>query len=372
MSKVVLWYCLSVLAWDFFTTSPADSALVRSSIQMGQRLGTEVVTLSKLAYRNFPQEWHRAGQDFADARDRAAAFFSQLRFAKKEDASQDRASPPLGTDQAEGSPIQSDGHMRPDPSRPKQHAELNGAITDQAVALGDAKILTRAPKRLRPIIRHASSRTGVSTYYLVKTAERESRFNTKARAFTSSAAGLFQFIDQTWLGLVDRYGHKHGLLKEARAIGRNSSGVYVFRDTSQRRHIMNLRYDARISTLMAAELATENRRRLTRSLRRDITDSELYIAHFLGADGAIKLIRTANRAPKASAVKAFPKAARANRSIFYARNGKHRTVAQVVDRLHLRHETKASMEQVFAFVARVFHNLTGERGSRSDKPVLER
>ena len=41
-------------------------------------------------------------------------------------------------------------------------------------------------------IRSASQATGADFDYLVQTAERESAFNARAQASTSSAAGLFQ------------------------------------------------------------------------------------------------------------------------------------------------------------------------------------
>ena len=49
-------------------------------------------------------------------------------------------------------------------------------------------------------IKQAASTTGASFEYLLTTAKMESNFNPKAAASTSSARGLFQFIDQTWLG----------------------------------------------------------------------------------------------------------------------------------------------------------------------------
>ncbi|MEG0819994.1 MAG: transglycosylase SLT domain-containing protein, partial [Brevundimonas sp.] len=51
-------------------------------------------------------------------------------------------------------------------------------------------------------IRRASSTTGVDFDFLMKTARRESAMNPSARAGTSSASGLFQFIEQTWLATV--------------------------------------------------------------------------------------------------------------------------------------------------------------------------
>ena len=60
-------------------------------------------------------------------------------------------------------------------------------------------------------IRQAASETGTDFDYLWRTAKRESGLNPNARASTSSATGLFQFTNQTWLSMVERYGDKYGL-----------------------------------------------------------------------------------------------------------------------------------------------------------------
>src|SRR5258708_23905763 len=56
--------------------------------------------------------------------------------------------------------------------------------------------------RIAGAIKQAASTTGTSFEYLLATAKMESNFNPKASASTSSARGLYQFIDQTWLGTV--------------------------------------------------------------------------------------------------------------------------------------------------------------------------
>ncbi len=48
-------------------------------------------------------------------------------------------------------------------------------------------------------IRDAARTTGASFEYLLTTAQIESNLNPAAQAATSSASGLYQFIDQTWL-----------------------------------------------------------------------------------------------------------------------------------------------------------------------------
>ena len=66
-------------------------------------------------------------------------------------------------------------------------------------------------------LRTASAKTGVGFDYLVKTAQRESNFDPGAKAGTSSATGLFQFTDATWLNMLDRYGDKHGVATEGQS-----------------------------------------------------------------------------------------------------------------------------------------------------------
>jgi len=68
------------------------------------------------------------------------------------------------------------------------------------------------PTRLRVAgaIKQAAVSTGASFEYLLATAKMESNFNPRATATTSSARGLYQFIDQTWLGTVKEAGAQLG------------------------------------------------------------------------------------------------------------------------------------------------------------------
>ncbi|HCK83734.1 MAG TPA: hypothetical protein DHW63_04230, partial [Hyphomonadaceae bacterium] len=70
---------------------------------------------------------------------------------------------------------------------------------------------------VRAAIARASQATGVDFSLLVETARRESALNPHARAGTSSATGLFQFIESTWLDMVRRHGAEHGLGAQANA-----------------------------------------------------------------------------------------------------------------------------------------------------------
>src|SRR5882762_5933191 len=187
------------------------------------------------------------------------------------------------------------------------------------------------PSRLRiaGAIKQAASSTGASFEYLLTTAKMESNFNPKAGASTSSAHGLFQFIDQTWLGTVKEAGSQLGYGKYADAITRDSSGGYSVSDPSARTAVMKLRDDPDAASSMAGVLTQSNSFKLTGKIGRRPTDAELYMAHFMGVGGAGKLISNAEDNPQASAARMFPNAAAANRSIFYDRSGNARSVSQV-------------------------------------------
>jgi hypothetical protein len=201
------------------------------------------------------------------------------------------------------------------------------------------------PSRLRiaTSIKQASSTTGTSFEYLLTTAKMESNFNPKAAATTSSARGLYQFIDQTWLGTVKEAGAQLGYGKYADAISKSSSGTYYVNDPSMRSSIMKLRDDPDAASSMAAVLTQSNSFKLTGKIGRRPTDSELYMAHFMGVGGAAKLISNAEDNPNASAARLFPNAAAANRSIFYEKGtGRARSVSEVYSVLTTRYAAAAN------------------------------
>ena len=176
-------------------------------------------------------------------------------------------------------------------------------------------------------IRRASNATGVDADFLVRTARRESAMNPSARAPTSSAAGLFQFIEQTWLGTVKAHGAKHGYGQYADLIYRGGDGRWRV-EGSARNVVLDLRFDPQAASTMAAELTASNAAYLRGRSGREPGAGDLYAAHFLGPAGAAQLMDALKRQPGSSAVSLFPEAAAANRSIFY-RDGRPATVAEV-------------------------------------------
>jgi len=187
-------------------------------------------------------------------------------------------------------------------------------------------------------IRQAAETIGTSFDYLLATARIESGLNPQAGSSTSSARGLFQFIEQTWLSTMKQAGAALGYGNYAAAITQDASGRYQVQDAGVRSEILKLRNDPTANAEMAGAFTKANAEALGAQLGRPPTESELYIAHFLGVGGAARLITQAASNPGAKAADMFPNAAQANSSIFYDRSGTARTVAQVRDVITARYD----------------------------------
>lgn len=186
-------------------------------------------------------------------------------------------------------------------------------------------------------IREGADKTGVGFDYLLKTAQRESSLEPDAKARTSSATGLFQFIEQTWLSMMRQEGPKQGMANYAGAISEDGSGRLTVADPALREKILQLRTDPHVATVMAGALTQKNAEQLGQALGRHPQAGELYMAHVLGARGASDLIRTAANDPSRAAARDFPDAAAANRSIFYDKAGRARSAQEVYGLLAASH-----------------------------------
>ncbi len=192
------------------------------------------------------------------------------------------------------------------------------------------------PQSLALVLNTAGARNGVDFDYLLQTAIRESSLNPSAKASSSSATGLFQFLDSTWLQVMKEQGPRLGYQKYADAITTNSDGDYVIKDKALRSEVLKLREDPQVAADLAAAFTRSNGAYLEGKFGRMPSPGELYIAHFLGPQGAEKLFNAGLQNPDQVAAKLFPRQAKANHQIFYA--GDHaRTIKEVYRALVAQH-----------------------------------
>lgn len=200
-------------------------------------------------------------------------------------------------------------------------------------------------------IKKASAKTGVDFAYLMEKASAESSFRPDVKAKTSSATGLFQFIEKTWLNMVREHGADYGLSKYADKISADGR----VSDAKTRKEILALRKDPEMAAVMAAEYAADNKAYLESRLKGEVGPVEMYLAHFMGPNGAAGFLSALKKNPMSHAADHFPEAARANRGVFYdQKTGKARTLAAVYD-----------------FFAHKFENSTkGYQGSANESATM--
>jgi len=204
---------------------------------------------------------------------------------------------------------------------------------NQSVASG-------ALARVIGAIKTASQQTGVDFAYLMNKASQESGFRPDVKAKTSSATGLYQFTEQTWLRMVHDNGDKYGVGILASKIEQRPDGTLTVKDPTLRQQILELRKNPEMASSMAAEFAKDNKSYLENEIGGTIGSTELYMAHFLGASGAANFLKAARSNPEAKAASLLPEAAAANRSVFYAANGSPLSVGQIYDRFAAKMEGK--------------------------------
>ena len=194
--------------------------------------------------------------------------------------------------------------------------------------------LAAAPENSQVVgaIKQASARSGVDFSYLMQQASTESSLNPSAKASTSSASGLYQFIDQTWLTEMSQHGAEFGLAKQAAAISTDSSGRAYVSDAAERKDIMALKNDPTVAAEMAAAFTKDNKSYLQSAVGGAIGGTELYLAHFLGAGGAAKFLTAMKASPGTSAASVLPQAADANEPVFYHADGTPRSLGEVYQR----------------------------------------
>lgn len=172
-------------------------------------------------------------------------------------------------------------------------------------------------EQMKPIIIGAAKMAGFDPYVAANVAAVESRFKPRAGAGTSSAKGLYQFVNGTWQEMLRKYGGKYGIAP----------------NTHQ--------FDARANALMGMEYLKENYAYLQKNAKgANITDTSLYASHFLGAYGAKKFLTSPGAANAADIV--GQGAVKANASVFREPTGRRgvygrvRTVAEAMAEIDKR------------------------------------
>jgi hypothetical protein len=175
---------------------------------------------------------------------------------------------------------------------------MNKGVTSPVVI---DKSLATPTEQIDNVLRKVAATKNVQYSMLYALAGSESSFRPGVKASTSNAVGLFQFIPSTWKWLVKKVFPELG---------------YSLQD----------REDPEKAATVAAMYLGRLIRTLKTALGKEPSIGEVYLAYFLGPTGAIKFIRAMNKDPNASAASMFPRAAQANKNVFYE-NGKELSLA---------------------------------------------
>ena len=148
--------------------------------------------------------------------------------------------------------------------------------------------------------------TEVNNNFTSQVIQAESSGDPNAQSKTSSASGLFQITDDTWKGLIDKYGDQEGVRLQDRG-------------------------NPEAEKKMFDRLTEENKQSFMRGFKREPDNTELYAMHFLGAGAGKRLRKLLDKNPDKKAADIFKSAAKSNKSIFYKNKGRgaKRTIKEV-------------------------------------------
>jgi hypothetical protein len=227
------------------------------------------------------------------------------------------------------------GVAGPFPAGPFSSGAFSGSDPDEMLRFGGVRI----PRKLVQTILRAAEATGVDPAYMMALADKESSFIADNKAATSSAEGLFQFVEKTWLEMIRDFGARHGMEFAAASV-ETVDGKLTIPSEPVREWVLGLRRNPYLSAVMAAEMLKRDKAKTERRIGRTLDRSELYLMHFLGAESAAKLLELVSGKPKQSAPKVFPAAARANKTLFFAqevvkqkKKTRHLTVSEVYGKI---------------------------------------
>ncbi len=178
----------------------------------------------------------------------------------------------------------------------------------------------------------ATRSTGADPVLLRAIAWQESRFSHRAGNRQSTARGLMQFTEATWLEVVRDFGARHGLAREAASLSTDArTGAITTRRPRDLRHVLALRFNPRLSAIMAAERLGAERAALEAMLGRPAGPTDLYLTHLLGPAGGRRFLTELGRGPARPATEVLgAESIAANRGVFFDRStGRALSLAEV-------------------------------------------
>jgi hypothetical protein len=190
-------------------------------------------------------------------------------------------------------------------------------------------------------IRVAQQKSHVDPGLLLAIAAKESGFNPEARNRHSTARGLLQFTNATWLTVVRDFGPRYGLSRYAQAIETDRDGRLRVSKPHLRRAILALRDNPRLQAIMTAERLEQGRPSLELHLGRAARTADLYFLHLLGPTGATHFLTELNEHPDASSLTVVGGVAKANAGLF-VKDGRPMTVAEAYASIQATLDEQAS------------------------------
>lgn len=219
----------------------------------------------------------------------------------------------------------------------KPFAKVAGPVVDNAVDWAGTPGTEYQAKRQRDLSKlrvaqapdyapqFSPTGEGQGNPWLGQLAGWESGGNNFATNPRSSAAGPFQFIDQTWLGHIKNDGPKYGLQDYATQIQQDKQGRYYVPDPAMRKKILDLRFNPQVAEPMALEHTAQVQQGLRQKLGRDPTVEELHMGWVFDVGPTAMIAKAPAEAPVGPYVSAA--AISANPGLFP--NGAKTTVGQL-------------------------------------------
>lgn len=181
-------------------------------------------------------------------------------------------------------------------SVPFWHPRVEGADPESAIPIGPGGI------ERTDLVELSSRTTGVPTTYARALFAQEGGDNTEAANPRSTARGLTQFIEGTWLQMMREYGPRYGLPQSlANQIEQKPNGAWRARTREAHDQLMELRFSPEWNAVMSGHYANQEHGDMVRRAGRPVSIEETYLAHFMNGDVAGQWVRAVGNQPQTNA-----------------------------------------------------------------------